>query len=153
MWHARITFRNHFNNRLNFLLSSCFLLFFFFLLQLSPKSPGNLARGQSSKRISFARCLVKEKHTRKKKKRKENSMALIRERSSHSFALPCSLASPWFRVIGSTFVQWRILNSSSLELYNYGCSMQYTHRFTFRYRSSRPRGIKTCMCVVRGVRV
>ena len=97
--------------------SSFFLFPCSFLLQLSPKSPGNLARGQSSKRISFARCLVKKKktHTRKKKKRKENSMALSGERSSHSFALPCSLASPWFRVIGSTFVQWRILNSSSLN--------------------------------------
>ena len=115
MWHARITFRNHFNNRLNFLLSSCFL--FFCLLQLSPKSPGNLARGQSSKRISFARCLVKKKkhtHERRRKERK-TALALIGERSSHSFALPCSLASPWFRVIGSTFVQWRILNSSSLN--------------------------------------
>ena len=135
---------------------SSFFLFpfiFFFCFSSLLKAPATWPGGQSSERISFARCLVKEKHTRKKKKRKENSMALIRERSSHSFALPCSLASPWFRVIGSTFVQWRILNSSSLELYNYGCSMQYTHRFTFRYRSSRPRGIKTCVCVVRGVRV
>ena len=70
MWHARITFRNHFNNRLNFLLSSCFLLFFFFLLQLSPKSPGNLARGSVLGTNFFCTMSRKGKtHTKEEEKK------------------------------------------------------------------------------------
>lgn len=103
MWHARITLRNHFNNRLNFLrIFSSHFSSFLKTLATWPK-----VRSRNESLFHDSRKKTKEK--------KENSMALIGERSSHSFAFsivhwPALGSRNWFDICTMAHTKFISLN-------------------------------------------